>query len=1031
MNLSKDDVDKPLTLSELMRGARSGSETESQGPRYWRSLSELADDGSFTDEVAQAVAGVRGAIEGLDDASRRRFMKLMGASFALAGVAGCSVQPVEKIVPYVEQPESIVPGKAMYFATASALGGDGVGLLVESQMGRPIKIEGNPTHPASQGATDVFAQAEILSLYDPDRSQIVMRDGRANTWEQFLSFAIDLREKQKTVKGAGLRILTRTVTSPTLADQIRRLFKELPEARWHSYEPVNLDNVRKGAELAFGEPLEPLCDFAKADVVVTLDADFLASGPGRLRHARAFADRRAAGAVEGADAQAMNRLYAIESTPTLTGAMADHRLPLAARDVAHAAAAIARALKVDGAPETDPKRIEKQAAWIAALAADLEGRRGKSLIVAGESQPAEVHALAFAINAALGNVGETLNFFPPLQKGPTDQIGSLVELVRDIEKGAVDTLVILGANPVYETPADLKFADALKSPKIKTRVHLGLYDDETAAQCNWHLPEAHFLESWGDVRAFDGAATIQQPLIAPLYKGKTANDVIAALLGQGDLPGLEIVRSYWKDRLPAETFEEAWRTALRDGVVAEPADAVVKPKPPAAAKLDRVKLADGPADGLEIVFRPDPTIWDGRYANNGWLQELPKPMTTLTWENAALVSPALAKRLGLENNQIVGLEFRSTLVEAPVWITPGQADDSVTVHLGYGRVKAGRVGTGIGFNAYQLRRSDALWFSDGLKLSPTSRSHTLAITQHHHDMAGRDVVRSSTVGAFHDKLAHGSEHEEKHGAHHHGLSLYPDPPVPQSEDYAWAMAIDLNRCIGCGACTIACQAENNIPIVGRDQVLNSREMHWIRIDRYYEGEDTSNPSTYFQPVPCMHCEKAPCELVCPVEATTHSQEGLNEMTYNRCVGTRYCGNNCPYKVRRFNYLQYGDQTTPSLKLLNNPDVTLRMRGVMEKCTYCVQRINEARINAQMEDRKIGGDEVTTACQGACPTRAIVFGNKADAESSVAKARNSPRNYGLLAELGTLPRTTYLSRLSNPNPDAAEQKAENPVEPRHG
>jgi molybdopterin-containing oxidoreductase family iron-sulfur binding subunit len=932
------------------------------------------------------------------------------------------VQPVETIVPYVEQPESIVPGKAMYFATASALGGDGLGLLVESQMGRPIKIEGNPTHPASRGATDVFSQAEVLSLYDPDRSQVVLRDGRVDTWERFLTFSVDLRDTLRAAKGRGLRILTRTVSSPTLADQLGRLLKELPEARWHSYEPVNRDAVRKGAELAFGEPLEPVYDFAKADVVVALDADFLGSGPGRLHYARAFADRRAQGEAE---AGTMNRLYAIESTPTITGAMADHRLPLSARDVALAASAIARELKVEGAPEADSRRLEGRSPWLSALAADLASRRGKSLVVAGESQPAEVHALAFAINAALGNVGETVSFFPPRQYGPTDQIGSLVELVRDIEQGAVETLVILGANPVYETPGDLKFADALKNAKINVRVHLGLYEDETAALCNWHVPEAHFLESWSDVRAFDGTATIQQPLIAPLYKGKTSHDVVAALLGQAGLPGLEIVRSYWQGRLPAETFEAAWRKALQDGVVAEPAESVAKAKPPAPAKLDGVKLAAG-GEGLEIVFRPDPTIYDGRYANNGWLQELPKPLTTLTWENAALVSPALAKKLGLENNQVVSLEYRSQSVSAPVWITPGQADDSVTVHLGYGRTRAGRVGTGCGFDVYPLRRTDALWFGDGLEVRPTSRTHTLSITQHHHDTAGRDLVRASTVAAFHDG-SHG--HGEGHSGHHE-FSFYPEPPVPQSEDYAWAMAIDLNRCIGCGACTIACQAENNIPIVGRDQVLNSREMHWIRVDRYYEGEDSANPSTYFQPVPCMHCEKAPCELVCPVEATTHSDEGLNEMTYNRCVGTRYCGNNCPYKVRRFNFLQYSDQSTPSLQLLNNPDVTVRMRGVMEKCTYCVQRINEARINAQIEDRKIGGDEVTTACQGACPTRAIVFGNKQDPESEVAKARKSPRHYALLAELGTLPRTTYLARLSNPRPDA-EEKAENPVEPRHG
>ena len=638
-----------------------------------------------------------------------------------------------------------------------------------------------------------------------------------------------------------------------------------------------------------------------------------------------------------------------------------------------------------------------------------------------------MHALAYAINAALGNIGESITFAPSMAQGPADQIGSLVELTRDIEQGAVDTLLVLGANPIYEAPADLKMADVLNNDKLAL-VHLGLYDDETASLANWHLPEAHFLESWGDVRAFDGTATIQQPLIAPLYDGKTSHDVLSTLLGQVGLPGIEIVRDYWKRQLPAETFEEAWQKALRDGVVAEPAKADAKPQQPGTPKLDQVKWSNASVDELEIVFRPDPTIWDGRYANNGWLQELPKSITTLTWENAALVSPALAKRLSLENNQVIQLEFRSTIVEAPVWITPGQADDSVTVHLGYGRTKAGRVGTGIGFNANLLRRSDALWFSDGLKIAPTTKRHKLAITQHHHNMQGRDLVRSATFGEF-QKTPDFAQAEEHSG--HHGLSLYPDPPVPQSEDYAWGMAIDLNRCIGCNACTIACQAENNIPVVGKDQVLNSREMHWIRVDRYYEGKDEANPSTYFQPVTCMHCEKAPCELVCPVEATTHSDEGLNEMTYNRCVGTRYCGNNCPYKVRRFNFLQYSDDTTPSLKLLNNPDVTVRSRGVMEKCTYCVQRINEARINAKVEGRKIGSDEVVTACQGACPTRAIVFGNLADPESAVSKARKSPRHYGLLAELGTKPRTTYMAKLSNPNQDAAEKSAENPVEPRHG
>jgi len=998
-----------------------------QSPRQWRSLSELADDGSFAEEVAQAVAGVRGAIFGLDDASRRKFMTLMGASFALAGVAGCSVQPLERIVPYVEQPEDVAPGKPMFFATAASVGGDGIGLLVESHMGRPTKIEGNPTHPASLGATDPFSQAEMLSLYDPDRSQVVVHEGRVDTWERFLAFAIDLRNRKLATKGKGLRILTQTVTSPTLADQLKRLLEEMPEAKWHSYEPVTRDAVRRGAELAFGEPLEPVPHFDKADVVVSLDADFLSWGPGRVHHARTFADRRSQNAETAGEAS-MNRLYVVEPTPTLTGAMADHRVPLAARDVAHAARSLAAALKVEGAPAADPSRLAGREAWFAALAADLQAHRGKSLVLVGEGQPPEVHALGHAINAALGNIGETVTLAPPITAGPTDQLGSLIDLTRAIEAGEVDALLILGANPAYDAPVDLNLAEALLNDRLPTLVHLGLHDNETAALANWHVPEAHFLEAWGDVRAFDGTAAIQQPLIAPLYGGRTAAEILATLLGKVGLPGREIVRDYWKGQLPAETFETVWNQALRDGVLPKPAEAEGEAKQYGAPKLDQARWSDAPAEELEIVFRPDPTLWDGRYANNGWLQELPKPITTLTWGNAALVSPALAARLGLQNNQIVELRYREAVVEAPVWITPGQADDSVTVHLGHGRTRVGKVGNGVGFNAYELRRSDAPWFGDGLTVAPTGKRKPLAITQHHHNMEGREVVRSASLDQYRETPDFAQAEER---SAHHNMSLHPEPPVPQSEDYAWGMAIDLNRCIGCNACTIACQAENNIPVVGEEQVLRSREMHWIRVDRYYEGENETNPGTVFQPVPCMHCEKAPCELVCPVEATLHSDEGLNEMVYNRCVGTRYCGNNCPYKVRRFNWLQYADQTTPSLKLLNNPDVTVRSRGVMEKCTYCVQRINEARINAKMAGRKVGGDEVVTACQGVCPTRAIVFGNLLDPESSVSKARQSPRHYALLGLLGTRPRTTYMAKLNNPNPDAAEPSAENPVEPRHG
>jgi Fe-S-cluster-containing dehydrogenase component len=741
-------------------------------------------------------------------------------------------------------------------------------------------------------------------------------------------------------------------------------------------------------------PVDTRYHFENADVVVALDADFLGCGPGRVRYARDFVDQRR---VRGGRTT-MNRLYVVESTPTLTGAMADHRLLAQPSEIGSAARDLYRA--VTGAAGQRP--------WIAAAARDLQAHRGRCVVVAGEPQPPLVHALAHAMNDALGNVGGTVVYTEPVEASPdligaspADQTGSLRELVADMAAGKVRCLVILGGNPVFTAPVDLKFTDALA--KVELRVHLGLYDDETAAWCHWHIPAAHFLESWGDARAYDGTITIQQPLIAPLYGGRTAHELLAVMAGQSGVSDHDIVRQYWKEHGLAD--DDLWHAALHDGVVRGTAARPVEVNP---RKIGDNGLEVSRSEGLEIIFRPDPTIGDGAFANNGWLQELPKPFTKLTWDNAALVSPATAANLGLASEDVIELKYRGRSVAAPVWVLPGQADNCVTVHLGYGRTRVGRVGTGTGFNAYALRCADAPWHDAGLTILKTARRWPLAATHHHHLMEGRHPVRAGTLAEYKADPAFAQRlvEEPPEG------SLYPGYPYT---GHAWGMAIDVNACIGCNACVVACQSENNIPIVGKGQVIRGREMHWIRIDLYYDGA-LENPAAYHQPVPCMHCENAPCELVCPVAATVHSSEGLNEMVYNRCVGTRYCSNNCPYKVRRFNFLQYVDDKTPSLKLQRNPDVTVRMRGVMEKCTYCIQRINAARITAEKENRALRDGEITPACAQACPTQAIVFGDLNDPRSRVRQWKAETLNYGLLTQLNTRPRTTYLAKLRNPNPE---------------
>ena len=987
------------------------------GKQFWQSLEELAETPEYTaflhHEFPNDPSKESGAF------SRRDALKLMAASAAMAGLTACTKLPAEKIFPYAAQPpEQFIPGKPLFYATAMPLGGVATGLLVESHMGRPTKVEGNPSHPASLGSSDAFAQASVLSLYDPDRSQAVYTRGRLSSWSAFLTDFEAVAAGMLASKGAGLRILTETVTSPTIASQLGALLARYPEARWHQYEPVSRDGAREGGRIAFGEFVNTVYHFDRADVIVSLDSDFLSSGPGHVRYARDFAGRRRM----PDEKSTQNRLYVVESTPSPTGTMADHRLPLTSSQVEHFARVLAAALGVGGTAAGLALPPSIPASWIPAIARDLRGHRGSSLVIAGDEQPPIVHAIAHAMNHALGNVGSTVTYTAPLEANPVHQMESLRGLVGDIQGGQVKTLVVLGGNPVYDAPADLDFASNLL--KVDLRVHLGSHYNETANLSHWHIPQTHFLEDWSDARAFDGTVTIMQPLIAPLYNGRSPHEMLAVLLGQPGQSSHEIVKDYWRTQNRSADFETFWQTSLHDGVVAGSALPGKSVALRANFQSASAAASPAPAGSLEINFRPDPCIFDGRFANNGWLQELPKPLTKLTWDNAALVGVATAQKLGLQSEDVVKLRYRGREVAAPVLILPGQADGVVTLHLGYGRDRAGRVGSAIGVNANSLRTSESPWSGPGLEIRKTGQKYPLARTQHHSIISGdnqnpreeesdaafhREIIRTATVEEYRQHPEFAKDRGE-HGSHE--LSLY---PAHHYDGNAWGMSIDLNSCTGCNACVVACKSENNAPVVGKQEVLAGREMDWIRIDTYFRG-DLDNPEAHNQAVMCVHCENAPCEGVCPVGATVHSPEGLNEMIYNRCVGTRYCSNNCPYKVRRFNFRLYSDWTTPSLFGLRNPNVTVRSRGVMEKCTYCVQRINAAKITAEMENRDVHDGDIQTACQQVCPGGAIVFGNINDPASAVSKLKKQNRSYGLLTELNTRPRTSYLARLRNPNPE---------------
>ena len=998
---------------------------------YWRSLDELADAPEFRRFVEQAFPSM--LPEMASPTTRRRFLKRMGASFALAGLAGCR-WPAETIVPHADRAENRTPGEPERYATAMEIGGVAQGLLVTSYDGRPIKVEGNPLHPFNRGATDAIAQASVLELYDPDRSRhVVCRSGetsRTVAWDAFDAEAAALFAAEREGDGLGLYVLCEASSSPSLARLKPMFLKRLPRARWYDYEPIDRDNERRGTKLAFGRPLRPLLHLDKADVVVCLDEDLLLTHPAALGYTRDFTARRT-----GDDGR-MNRLYVAEGGYSITGAMADERLAISPLRVPDLLRRLERAWA--GEPLDGAGADARADGFVTRVAADLKQHPGRSVLVAGANQPPEVHALVCSLNGELGSVGETVTYRADPDPDRPTHVESILALAAEMRAGRVETLLILGGNPAYDAPADVDFAARLA--EVEMSLHLSPYDNETSRRCTWHVPRAHDLESWGDARAYDGTVCTIQPLIAPLYGGWSVIELLDRVMSDEPGTGYDLVRETFRSLVPAGDFERNWHQALHDGIVAETDLATLKLPLRVVDRTARASLlaeiagaADRPA--VHVIFTPDACVYDGRFANNGWLQELPAPLTKITWDNAALIDPATAKEKGIATGDVVRLTLDGRSLEIAACVMPGQATGTVVLPLGFGRSAAGSIGDGVGFNTYELRTSKAMHLAAGANLRPTGETHTLAATQDHHaiDAVGMQerakrlpaLIREATLDEY-------TRHPEniRHAAHHPPLeSLWNEHDSPGNR---WAMAIDLTRCTGCNACVMACQAENNVPIVGKEQVDNGREMHWLRVDRYFKG-DPEAPQVVHQPVACHHCELAPCEQVCPVAATVHSDEGLNDMVYNRCVGTRYCSNNCPYKVRRFNYFNYRKHLEGNdvAKMVFNPEVTVRSRGVMEKCTYCVQRIASARIRAKNDEvrrrargetvgnedrperRLIPDGEITPACGQVCPSRAIVFGDLSDPDSAVRRMHDHPRSYAMLAELNIKPRTKYLAKLRNP------------------
>jgi len=980
---------------------------DTSGKTYWRSLDELAESPAFAEGLLREFPD--GASEPPQGPSRRTFLSIMGASMALGGLAACR-RPEEVIVPYTQAPEAVVPGKPLFFSTSMSMMGTAIGLVVETHEGRPTKIEGNPRHPESLGSTSTFVQASVLDMYDPDRSQGPRERGQARTWDEASTFLRKLGDDARKTNGKGLALLLDDHRSPTVAAQVDAILRLMPETRVVRYEAFGNETALEGTKAAFGKALTPVYDLAEADVVVALDSDFLVHETSSVKNARAFATRRNPDRKD----KPMSRLYAIESAFSVTGSSADHRLRLESRKVTDVAYALVQEVvnasraslpaeisaALAGAAALDPKAAK----FVKAVAADIAKRNGAVAIVAGRKQPAAVHALVHVLHQLVGAVGKTVKFVRTLDEVKSG-LADLTALAKDIEGGKIDTLVVFGGNPVFNAPADLRGAFA----KAKTLVHVGTHVDETGEAATWHLNRAHSLESWGDLRSSDGTGSIIQPLIAPMYGGKTDAEIIETFIG-GTRKAYDIIRASWRgpQTLVAD-FDRDFRRALHDGVWKEsafPAEAVTVAAGDVASAI-KAQKANAPKGNVEVVFEPCPHTWDGRYANNGWLQELPDSMHKLTWGNVATISPATAKGMGVADGDLVTVSANGADVILPALIAVGQADGTVIVTVGQGRTAVGRVGKGIGVATGNLRTTAGFHIADG-KVAKAGGSAKLARTQEHFLTEGRPMVHEADLVKYQANPAVVPAPKKY-------LSLFDEKTYDKG--HQWGMSIDLTACIGCNACSVACQAENNIPVVGFEAVSRTREMAWIRIDRYFEGKNPDEPTSVVQPTMCNHCENAPCEEVCPVAATTHTPEGLNDMAYNRCIGTKYCANNCPFKVRRFNYFDYTKDMIEVAKMQMNPDVSVRARGVMEKCTFCVQRINSAKINAKVDGRdRVRDGEIVTACQAACPTQAIHFGDLNDKQSVVAKDYASPRAYRQLEELNVRSRLSYLAKIKNPNPE---------------